>query len=213
MINSSRLTRGPSGPLRRPLPLPVRNKGRGGRSKNIDRLKSRARGPFRSRGCTFRGCRCGKGEMRPVGGVAAGLGEDRAGLSDAPAQGRRLQYVGPFSRGSPRPGGRWRGGAPRAAKRRNSLSSGLSEALQSAILRPGDRPMLLLKCCVVCDAVFFSRLQSAQYCGNACRQRRYRARRAFRRARAGQRRGLEPYWLFRAGRTAPAGRKAVSGPA
>jgi hypothetical protein len=57
--------------------------------------------------------------------------------------------------------------------------------------------MLLLKCCVVCDAVFFPRLRNAQYCGNACRQCRYRARRAFRRARAGQRRGVEPYWLFR----------------
>jgi hypothetical protein len=67
--------------------------------------------------------------------------------------------------------------------------------------------MLVLKCCVVCDPVFFSRLRNAQYCGNACRQRRYRVRRAFRRARAGQRRGLEPYWLFRSLRQPPRGSK------
>jgi len=70
--------------------------------------------------------------------------------------------------------------------------------------------MLALKACVVCDAVFFSRLRNAQYCSSACRQHRYRMRQAFKRAKAGQRRGLEPYWLFRSRPPPRRGRKAAS---
>ena len=42
--------------------------------------------------------------------------------------------------------------------------------------------MLIFKFCAVCDAPFVPVRRDARFCGNACRQREYRRRKAARRA-------------------------------
>jgi predicted nucleic acid-binding Zn ribbon protein len=139
-----------------------------------------ARASSHSRGCILRGRRCGKSKTRAVGAVAAEVRAVRTGLSAAAARGPLSAAKAADVQDSSI--ARWRALMAGEKPKLPSPGSFTSVTDGRSVTPSPERAMLLFKFCAVCGAPFVPVRRDARFCGNACRQREYRRRKAARRA-------------------------------